>query len=83
MENEHIWLIAGLGNPGKKYEKTWHNLGFLVLEYLSQDLNISVNKIKFKGIFGTGEVEGNKIILLKPATYMNNSGESLQEAVSL
>ena len=82
MENEHIWLIAGLGNPGKKYEKTWHNLGFLVLEYLSQDLNISVNKIKFKGIFGTGEVEGNKIILLKPATYMNNSGESLQEAVS-
>ncbi len=82
MDNEKIWLIAGLGNPGKKYDKTWHNLGFLVLEYLSQDLKISVNKIKFKGIYGTGEIEGNRIILLKPATFMNNSGESLKEAVA-
>ena len=82
MDNENIWLIAGLGNPGKKYERTWHNLGFLVLEYLSQDLKISVNKIKFKGIYGTGNIEENKIKLLKPADYMNNSGESLKEAVS-
>lgn len=82
MDNENTWLIAGLGNPGKKYEKTWHNLGFLTLEYLSQDLKIPVNKIKFKGIYGAGEFAGRKIILLKPATYMNNSGESLHEAVS-
>jgi len=82
LDNENTWLIAGLGNPGKKYEKTWHNLGFLVLEYLSQDLKITVNKIKFKGIYGTGKIDDKKIILLKPATYMNNSGESLIEAIS-
>ncbi len=82
MQNDNIWLIAGLGNPGGKYERTWHNMGFMVLEYLSQKYNIKITKIKFKGIYGQGEINGQKVILLKPATFMNNSGESVREAVS-
>lgn len=82
MQNDNIWLIAGLGNPGGKYERTWHNMGFMVLEFLSQKYNIKITKIKFKGIYGQGEINGQKVILLKPATFMNNSGESVREAVS-
>lgn len=82
MQNDNIWLIAGLGNPGGKYERTWHNMGFMVLEFLAQKYNIKITKIKFKGIYGQGEINGQKVILLKPATFMNNSGESVREAVS-
>jgi len=78
--NDETWLIVGLGNPGNKYEKTWHNLGFMVLDYISQKNNIAINKIKFKGIYGQGRIADKKIILLKPATFMNNSGESVREA---
>jgi len=82
LQNDNIWLIAGLGNPGGKYERTWHNMGFMVLEFLAQKYNIKITKIKFKGIYGQGEINGQKVILLKPATFMNNSGESVREAVS-
>lgn len=76
------WLIAGLGNPGPKYERTWHNAGFMCLNVLSQKYGISVNKIKFKGLYGQGILSGQKVILLKPTTFMNNSGESIAEAAS-
>lgn len=80
MDNQTPWLIAGLGNPGAKYEKNWHNAGFLALEVISQKNGIKMSKIKFKGIYGQGTIMGEKAILLKPTTFMNLSGESLLEA---
>ncbi|MDO5713046.1 MAG: aminoacyl-tRNA hydrolase [Tissierellia bacterium] len=74
-------LIVGLGNPGTKYEYTRHNIGFLTLDKIAQDWNIKVNKIKFKGLWGQGTFQGEKVYLLKPQTYMNNSGESVREIV--
>lgn len=74
-----MYLIAGLGNPGKEYEKTRHNVGFTAIDYLAYKYNISVSKIKFKGIYGDGIIGGEKCILLKPQTYMNLSGESVRE----
>ncbi len=71
-------LIVGLGNPGKQYENTRHNIGFLVIDKLSEQLNIRLDQAKFKGIFGMGNVEGEKILLLKPLTFMNLSGESIR-----
>ncbi|MGM9552444.1 MAG: aminoacyl-tRNA hydrolase, partial [Clostridia bacterium] len=73
-------LIVGLGNPGKEYEKTRHNVGFTAIDYLAYNQNISISKIKFKGIYGDGFIGGEKCILLKPQTYMNLSGESVREA---
>lgn len=81
MEQE-LWLVAGLGNPGRQYEKTWHNCGFLVLEILSQRHQIALNKIRFKGLTGQGTIAGRKVVLLKPTTYMNLSGESMREAMA-
>lgn len=71
-------LIVGLGNPGKEYEMTRHNIGFLVVDELSKQLNISLDKSKFKGLFGMGYVNGEKVILCKPLTYMNLSGECVR-----
>lgn len=71
-------LIVGLGNPGKEYEWTRHNIGFLVIDELSKQLNIPLDKSKFKGLFGIGHVHGEKIILCKPLTYMNLSGECIR-----
>lgn len=81
MEQE-LWLVAGLGNPGRQYEKTWHNCGYLVLEVLSQRHQIPLNKIRFKGLTGQGTIAGRKVILLQPTTYMNLSGESVREAMA-
>lgn len=75
-----MYLIAGLGNPGREYEKTRHNVGFTALDYLAYDSDISISKIKFKGVYGDGIIAGEKCILLKPQTYMNLSGESVREA---
>lgn len=71
-------LIVGLGNPGKQYEKTRHNVGFDVIEELSNQLNIPLDQSKFKGLFGMGFVGTEKVLLLKPLTYMNLSGESIR-----
>ncbi|PLR80282.1 aminoacyl-tRNA hydrolase [Bacillus canaveralius] len=71
-------IIAGLGNPGKQYEQTRHNIGFAIIDLLSARLNIPVDQSKFKGIYGIGHVNGQKVILLKPLTYMNLSGESIR-----
>jgi peptidyl-tRNA hydrolase, PTH1 family len=71
-------LIVGLGNPGKQYDKTRHNIGFEVIDFLSNHYNIPLDKAKFKGNYGIGNIGGEKVILLKPLTYMNLSGESIR-----
>lgn len=71
-------VIAGLGNPGKQYEQTRHNVGFMVIDELAKRLNISLDKGKFNGIYGIGHISGEKVILLKPLTYMNLSGECVR-----
>ena len=70
-------LIVGLGNPGSKYAGTRHNIGFDILDYTAKELDIELNQSKFKGVFGTYLHKGEKIIFLKPLTYMNLSGESV------
>lgn len=70
-------LIVGLGNPTAKYDKTRHNVGFEVIDKLSEQYNISVDTAKHKGLYGKGKIEGQSVILLKPMTYMNLSGESV------
>ena len=77
-----MWLIAGLGNPGAKYTYNWHNCGFMSIEVLAQRNHISFNKTKFRGEYGQGTVSGEKVILLRPQTYMNLSGESIREAMT-
>ncbi|HHT7222039.1 TPA: aminoacyl-tRNA hydrolase [Bacillus cereus] len=71
-------LIVGLGNPGREYELTRHNIGFMAIDELAKRWNISLKEQKFKGVFGAGFVNGEKVILLKPLTYMNLSGESIR-----
>lgn len=73
-------LIVGLGNPGREYEKTRHNVGFVAIDYLAERLGIKMSKIKFKGICGEGFIGNEKCILLKPQTFMNLSGESVRDA---
>jgi len=75
---EEMKLIVGLGNPGRQYEETRHNIGFKVIDELSEQLNIPLDKAKFNGIFGQGMVNGEKVLLLKPLTYMNLSGECIR-----
>lgn len=71
-------LIVGLGNPGKQYDKTRHNVGFEVIDYLSKHLQIPLDQSKHKGLYGFGHIRGEKVFLLKPLTYMNLSGESVR-----
>ncbi|MGM7724474.1 aminoacyl-tRNA hydrolase [uncultured Metabacillus sp.] len=71
-------LIIGLGNPGKQYEQTRHNVGFMVVDKLSKELSIPLDRHKFNGLYGMGHISGEKIILLKPLTYMNLSGECIR-----
>ncbi len=73
-------LIAGLGNPGLKYDLTRHNIGFLIVDRFAQKLNIEVSKDKFKAKFNKGTYNGHEFILLKPMTFMNLSGESVLSA---
>ena len=70
-------MIVGLGNPGKEYERTRHNVGFMVIERLAQEMNVSISNSKFKGEYVKLKYKGEDIILLKPMTYMNLSGESV------
>ena len=76
-----MFLIVGLGNPGREYENTRHNIGFAAVDVLAEKYNIDVNRTKFKGEYGEGFINGNKVILLKPCTFMNLSGESVREAI--
>ena len=72
-------LIVGLGNPEKDYSNTRHNMGFNTINKLAKQYEIEVTKSKFKGLYGSGIIEGEKVILLKPQTFMNLSGESIKE----
>lgn len=76
-----MYLIVGLGNPEEDYSNTRHNMGFNTINKISKEYDIEVNKKKFKGLYGTGMIEGKKVILLKPQTFMNLSGESIKEVV--
>lgn len=73
-------LIAGLGNPGKEYENTRHNAGFLVMDTLAQKLGADLSERKHRALCGKAVIGGQKVILLKPQTYMNSSGESIRAA---
>ena len=74
------YMIAGLGNPEKKYEGTRHNTGFEALDYLAQAFGIRVAQSKWNALYGLGEAAGHKVVLLKPLTYMNLSGEAVGAA---
>lgn len=76
-----MYIIVGLGNPGKKYENTKHNIGFITLDYLADKHDIKINKIKHKALVGEGTVSGQKVLLVKPQTYMNLSGNSVREVM--
>lgn len=77
-----MFLIVGLGNPGKEYEDTRHNIGFKVVDNIAKEYNIEINRQKFKGTYGEGFINGKKVMLLKPTTYMNLSGESVREVIN-
>lgn len=75
-------LIVGLGNPGKQYEHTRHNVGFDVIDVMADKYNISVTEKKHKALCGKGIIEGQKVVLAKPQTFMNLSGESVAELLN-
>lgn len=75
-------LIVGLGNPGKEYEKTRHNIGFDIVDKLADELSFPLFKEKFKGLISEKTIDGEKVILLKPQTYMNLSGDSVVQVAN-
>ena len=77
-----MFIIAGLGNPTKQYEKTRHNVGFEVIDHLVDEYGIALDTAKHKGFYGKGRMEGQQVILLKPMTYMNLSGESVVQVAN-
>ena len=79
---KYMFLIVGLGNPGKQYEHTRHNIGFDVMDALAEKYNISISEKKHKALCGKGVINGVKVVLAKPQTYMNLSGESVAELVN-
>lgn len=74
-----MYIIAGLGNPGRKYVGTRHNMGFEALDAVAAKYNISITKSKFNALYGEGTIENEKVILVKPQTFMNLSGEAIRE----
>ena len=77
-----MYIIAGLGNPGGKYEHPRHNCGFEVIDILAERYRIDVSDRRFKALCGTGMIEGKKVLLMKPQTFMNLSGEAVQQAAA-
>jgi len=77
---EDIFIIVGLGNPGPRYDNTRHNVGFDTIDLLSAKHGIKVSKLKHKALMGDGMIEGKKVILVKPQTFMNLSGEAIRDA---
>ena len=76
-----MFLIVGLGNPEEKYNNTRHNIGFEAVDYIADKYNIDINRKKFKGVYGEGFIGNEKVILMKPTTYMNLSGECIREVI--
>lgn len=79
--NSIEYIIVGLGNPGRQYEGTRHNAGFIALNYLAEDLNVKVNRIRFKSTVAEAKVAGHRCLLMKPSTFMNLSGQAVTEAM--
>lgn len=77
-----MFVILGIGNPGKKYDGTRHNIGFIAMDYMSAKYGIKINKIKHKSLIGEGNIAGEKVLLVKPQTFVNLSGEALREICS-
>ncbi len=75
--NDNMWLVAGLGNPGPQYENTRHNAGFKTIDVLCEKLKTELNKKKFNANYGEATLKGEKVLLVKPQTFMNNSGEAV------
>jgi len=76
-----MYIIAGLGNPGKEYASSRHNAGYMAVEYLAGKLNTKLNKLKFNSVYGDTSINGEKVMLVKPVTYMNKSGIAIAEIV--
>lgn len=76
-----MYVVVGLGNPGKDYIETRHNIGFKVIESLADRNNIKLNRLKFKALYGEGNIGGEKVLLVQPQTYMNNSGIAISEII--
>ena len=74
-----MYVIAGLGNPGLRYRKTRHNIGFMALDVIAERIGVKIKDKKFSGLLGEGELNGERVILVKPQTYMNLSGDCLQQ----
>ncbi|MGM9917249.1 aminoacyl-tRNA hydrolase [Anaerotignum sp.] len=81
-KGQEFFCIVGLGNPGRQYEETKHNVGFHVIDKLAEKYDIEVNKFKNKAFVGDGTIKGKRVLLVKPQTYMNLSGESVREIVN-
>lgn len=81
-DDSAVYVIVGLGNPGKKYEKTKHNVGFWAIDKLAEKMEISVDKKNCSSILGTGIYKGKKVLLAKPQTYMNLSGEAVIQIIN-
>ncbi len=80
--NSIEFLIVGLGNPDRKYENTRHNSGYIMLDYIADELSVRVNRVKFKSTVGEANINGHRVLLMKPSTYMNNSGQAVVEAMN-
>ncbi len=76
------FIIAGLGNPDRKYENTRHNAGFIAVDAIAEKCGVSIDRLKYKSYCATAEMGGQKVLLMKPTTYMNNSGQALVEAMN-
>lgn len=74
-----MFIVAGLGNPGAQYDRTRHNVGFDAIEYLAASYRIPLNKIRHKALVGEGMMQGSRVLLVKPQTFMNLSGDSIRE----
>jgi PTH1 family peptidyl-tRNA hydrolase len=82
LEGAKVKLIVGLGNPGADYSKTRHNMGFCVIDSLAKAYDIDISRNKFEAEYGNGIIEGEKVILIKPQTFMNLSGRAVIEFVN-
>lgn len=81
-ESAYDYMIVGLGNPGKKYEVTKHNAGFLCIDLLAQNLGVKIDRLKFKALVTDARINGKRCLLMKPQTFMNLSGESVRDAAT-
>jgi len=82
VSNSIEYIIVGLGNPGRQYENTRHNAGFIAMDYIADKLGVKINKIKFKSTVGEANIAGKRCLLMKPSTFMNLSGQAVTEAMN-